>query len=136
MSHKGFSHIGLAALDMKTTRTFYEEVLGFKVVVDELIRIAEGGSVRHVFFDVGRDQLLAFMEAQGVDGVPAQYEASINKGLGVPVSFYHFRIRGRLTCHIGRKARRAARARRGGHRHRGPRLGSVDLFPRPERHVA
>jgi len=90
VSHKGFSHIGLATLDMKTTRTFYEEVLGFKVVVDELIRIAEGGSVRHVFFDVGRDQLLAFMEAQGVDGVPAQYEASINKGLGVPVSFYHF----------------------------------------------
>jgi catechol 2,3-dioxygenase-like lactoylglutathione lyase family enzyme len=90
MSHKGFSHIGLATLDMETTRSFYESVMGFKVVVDERIKIAEGGSVRHVFFDVGRDQLLAFMEAQDVAGVPAQYDADINKGLGVPASFYHF----------------------------------------------
>jgi len=90
VSHKGFSHIGLATLDMEKTRAFYEGVLGFKVVGDERIKIAEGGSVRHVFFDVGRDQLLAFMEAKDVAGVPAHYEASINKGLGVPVSFYHF----------------------------------------------
>ena len=90
MSHKGFSHIGLATLDMKTTRAFYEDVMGFKVVVDEQIKIAEGGSVRHVFFDIGRGQLLAFMEARDVAGVPADYAASINEGLGVPASFYHF----------------------------------------------
>jgi catechol 2,3-dioxygenase-like lactoylglutathione lyase family enzyme len=90
VSHKGFSHIGLATLDMEKTRAFYEGVLGFKVVGDERIRIAEGGSVRHVFFDVGRDQLLAFMEARDVGGVPAHYEAGINEGLGVPISFYHF----------------------------------------------
>jgi catechol 2,3-dioxygenase-like lactoylglutathione lyase family enzyme len=90
VSHKGFSHIGLATLDMKTTKAFYEGVMGFKVAVDERIRIAEGGSVRHVFFDIGRDQLLAFMEAQGVAGVPARYDTGINEGLGVPASFYHF----------------------------------------------
>ena len=90
MSHKGFSHIGLATLDMKSTRAFYEGVMGFKVAVDERNNIAEGGSVRHVFFDIGRDQLLAFMEAQDVAGVPARYAASINEGLGVPASFYHF----------------------------------------------
>ncbi|HEX4505077.1 MAG TPA: VOC family protein, partial [Alphaproteobacteria bacterium] len=69
---------------------FYEGVMGFRVAVDERINIAEGGSVRHVFFDIGRDQLLAFMEARDVAGVPAQYAASINEGLGVPASFYHF----------------------------------------------
>jgi catechol 2,3-dioxygenase-like lactoylglutathione lyase family enzyme len=90
MSHKGFSHIGLATLDMKTTRAFYEGVMGFSVVVDERINIAEGGSVRHVFFDIGRDQLLAFMEARDVSGVPTRYDAGINEGLGVPASFYHF----------------------------------------------
>jgi len=90
VSHKGFSHIGLATLDMKTTRAFYEGVMGFGVAVDERIDIAEGGSVRHVFFDIGRGQLLAFMEARDVVGIPARYDVGINAGLGVPASFYHF----------------------------------------------
>jgi len=90
MSHKGFSHIGLTTLDMEKTRAFYEGVLGFKVVAEDTIKISEGGSIRHVFFDIGRDQLLAFMEPRGVPDIPAQYDAAINEGLGVPASFYHF----------------------------------------------
>jgi hypothetical protein len=30
------------------------------------------------------------MEARGVPGVPAEYDAGINRGLGVPSAFYHF----------------------------------------------
>ena len=90
MSHKGFSHIGLSTLDMEKTQAFYEGVLGFRVVIDDMIKIAEGGSIRHVFFDIGRDQLLAFMESRGVSGIPKSYDAGINKGLGLPASFYHF----------------------------------------------
>ena len=90
MSNKGFSHIGLSTLDLDKTRAFYEDVLGFKPVVSDTLRIAEGGHLRHVFFDVGRDQLLAFMEANDMPGVPAQYDAGINRGLGVPAAFYHF----------------------------------------------
>ena len=90
MSNKGFSHIGLSTLDLDKTRAFYEDVLGFKPVVSDTLRIAEGGHLRHVFFDVGRDQLLAFMEANDMPGVPADYDAGINRGLGVPAAFYHF----------------------------------------------
>jgi catechol 2,3-dioxygenase-like lactoylglutathione lyase family enzyme len=90
MSHRGFSHIGLSTLDLDKTREFYEGVLGFKPVVADTIRIQEGGRLRHLFFDVGRDQLLAFMEPQGVPDVPANFDAGINRGLGVPASFYHF----------------------------------------------
>jgi catechol 2,3-dioxygenase-like lactoylglutathione lyase family enzyme len=82
MSNKGFSHIGLSTLDLDKTRAFYEDVLGFKPVVSDTLRIQEGGHLRHVFFDVGRDQLLAFMEANDMPGVPAQYDAGI--------VFYHF----------------------------------------------
>jgi len=52
--------------------------------------VKEGGQIRHSFFDAGGDQLVAFMEARGVPGVPARYDAGINRGLGVPNSFYHF----------------------------------------------
>ena len=90
MSHKGFSHIGLSTLDLDKTREFYEGTLGFKPVVADTIKIKEGGRIRHIFFDTGRDQLIAFMEPHGVPDVPAEFDAGINRGLRVPASFYHF----------------------------------------------
>lgn len=90
MNQRGFSHIGLSTLDLDKTREFYEGVLGFMLVIADTIKIKEGGRIRHMFFDVGRDQLLAFMEARGVPDVPTEYDAGINRGLGVPASFYHF----------------------------------------------
>jgi catechol 2,3-dioxygenase-like lactoylglutathione lyase family enzyme len=90
MAHKGFSHIGLSTRDLDSTRDFYENVLGFKVARCDIIKFAEGGQIRHIFFDTGRDQLIAFMEPQGVPGIPEDYDAGINVGLGVPGSFYHF----------------------------------------------
>jgi hypothetical protein len=39
MSHKGFSHVGLSTLDLDRTRDFYENVLGFKAVRCDVIRI-------------------------------------------------------------------------------------------------
>jgi catechol 2,3-dioxygenase-like lactoylglutathione lyase family enzyme len=90
MSHKGFSHIGLSTHDLDATREFYENVLGFKAVRCDIIKVKEGGRIRHVFFDTGRDQLIAFMEARGVPGVPEGYDAGITRGLGVPSAFYHF----------------------------------------------
>ena len=89
MTNKGFSHVGLSTLDLDKTREFYEKVLGFKVVIADTIKISEGGAIRHIFFDTGRDQLLAFMEPRGVPGVPMEYDAGINRGLGVPAAFYH-----------------------------------------------
>ena len=90
MANKGFSHIGLSTLDLDKTREFYEHVLGFPAVRCDVIKVKEGGIIRHIFFDTGRDQLLAFMEANGVPGIPSQYDAGINRGLGVPNAFYHF----------------------------------------------
>src|SRR5215475_10709739 len=90
MTHRGFSHIGLSTLDLDKTRAFYEGVLGFSAVVDDTIEIEEGGRLRHVFFDVGHHQLIAFMEPQDVPEVPAKFDTGINRGLGVPAAFYHF----------------------------------------------
>lgn len=78
MSHKGFSHIGLSTLGLDKTREFYEGVLGFKPVRGDTITVKEGGKIRHIFFDAGRDQLIAFMEAREVPGFrPSTMQASI-----------------------------------------------------------
>src|SRR5262249_6589847 len=90
MSNKGFSHIGLSTLDLDKTREFYEGILKFKAVRCDTIKVKEGGQIRHIFLDTERDQLIAFMEARGVPGVPAWYDAGINRGLGVPSGFNHF----------------------------------------------
>jgi catechol 2,3-dioxygenase-like lactoylglutathione lyase family enzyme len=90
MARQGFSHVGLSTLDMDATRTFYEGVLGMKAVRCDTMQIKEGGQIRHIFFDAGDGQMLAFMEPRGVAGIPVEYDAGINRGLGVPDMFYHF----------------------------------------------
>ncbi len=90
MAHKGWSHVGLSTLDMDKTRAFYEGVLGFKAVRCDIIKVKEGGQIRHIFFDTGHGQLIAFMEPRGVPGIPLEYDAGINRGLGLPDAFYHF----------------------------------------------
>ena len=90
MSNKGFSHIGLSTHDLDATRDFYEEVLGFEVVRCDVIKIRQGGFIRHMFVDVGRDQLIAFMEPNDIPGLPTDFDPGINRGLGIPGIFYHF----------------------------------------------
>src|SRR2546429_3199491 len=103
MTNKGFSHLGLSTLDLDKTRDFYENVLGFKAVRCDIIKVKEGGQIRHIFFDTGRDQLIAFMEARGVPGVPARYDAGITRGLGVPSAFYHFAFEAGSEAGLGEK---------------------------------
>src|SRR5262245_33563984 len=90
MRDQGWSHVGLSTLDMDKTLDFYERILGFRAVRCDIIKVKEGGQIRHVFFDVGRGQLLAFMEPHDIPGIAADYDAGINRGLGVPEGFYHF----------------------------------------------
>jgi catechol 2,3-dioxygenase-like lactoylglutathione lyase family enzyme len=103
MKHRGFSHIGLSTLDLDKTRSFYEGVLGFKAVDDVTMKIEEGGSLRHLFFDVGGGQRIGFLEPNGVPNVPAKYDAGINRGLGVPSAFYHFAFEARSPAALAQK---------------------------------
>jgi catechol 2,3-dioxygenase-like lactoylglutathione lyase family enzyme len=85
----GFSHVGLATHDMDATIRFYRDVLGFPKVKEERLSFAEGGTVRHVFFDCGHGQMLAFIEAKAVPGTRDDFDTGINRGLGVPSGMYH-----------------------------------------------
>ena len=90
MTHHGFSHVGLATLDMDATLAFYEGVLGFQAVRCDLIELEAGGKIRHVFLDTGQGQLIAFMEPRGVTTIPDDFDAGINRGLGLPSGMIHF----------------------------------------------
>jgi catechol 2,3-dioxygenase-like lactoylglutathione lyase family enzyme len=90
---KGMHHLGLATHDMEATLDFYEKVLGFPAVVCEMIDPPTGGVIRHGFIDAGRGEMLAFMEANDVKGVPDDYDAGINRGLGIFGGMFHFAFR-------------------------------------------
>jgi catechol 2,3-dioxygenase-like lactoylglutathione lyase family enzyme len=88
--NRGIHHIGLATHDMESTLNFYENVLGFPAVVCEVIEPPGGGAIRHAFFDVGNGELIAFMEANDIEGVARDFDTGINRGLGCGSGMIHF----------------------------------------------
>ena len=89
----GFSHVGVSTHDMDATIEFYEKILNFPRVVDELTRITQGGTLRQVYFDVGGGQFIVFMEPKSVPGIAQGYDTGINGALGVPGGMYHFALK-------------------------------------------
>lgn len=81
----GISHTELPTPDIEETRRFYEETLGFEAVIDTTGHIEEGGKLRHLFFRVGDDQLVAFMEARGVDGLDSPGDVADAAGVVDPM---------------------------------------------------
>jgi catechol 2,3-dioxygenase-like lactoylglutathione lyase family enzyme len=124
MSNRGFSDIGFATLALDKTREFYEAVLGFKPMVCDTITIEEGGKIRHIFFNTGRDQRIAFMEARDVPGVPSEYDAGINLGLGLPGGIYHFAFEAGNEAALAQK-REELLSKRKSVLYRGDRAGAV-----------
>jgi catechol 2,3-dioxygenase-like lactoylglutathione lyase family enzyme len=83
-------HTAYVTKDLEATRAFYEDVLGFPLVRADLVEIGDMGVLQHFFFDVGDGQLMGFMSGQDVDGYPKEFDAGINKGLGLMPGVYHF----------------------------------------------
>ena len=90
---KGLHHIGLATHDMEKTLAFYEDVLGFRAAVCELIELENGGVIRHAFIDTGNGELFAFMEPNDIAGLPDDFDTGINRGLGIGGGMFHFAFR-------------------------------------------
>jgi catechol 2,3-dioxygenase-like lactoylglutathione lyase family enzyme len=86
----GFNHIDLGTRDMAATRAFYEGLPGFPAVRSDIVELEAGGHAEHVFFDCGGGQMIAFASGENVPGYSRDFDAGINKGLGVPRGTYHF----------------------------------------------
>lgn len=87
--NKGLHHLGLATHDLDATLAFYEKTLGFDAKVCETIDPETGGCIRHAFLDMGRGQLVAFMEPNEIPALE-DFDAGINRGLGIRAGMYHF----------------------------------------------
>lgn len=79
-----FHHVAIATRDLDATHHFYTEVMGFTLVKVEAGAAPEGGWARHLFYDTGNGECLAIWDINDDPAVPAQFETSISRGLGLP----------------------------------------------------
>ena len=93
MPRSGVHHLGLATADYEGTVEFYTKVVGWEIVWQDLHCDADGKELlRHVFFDMGDGNLIAFMASRPDSPYfPESWETDINTGLGMKVpGTYHF----------------------------------------------
>jgi catechol 2,3-dioxygenase-like lactoylglutathione lyase family enzyme len=93
LTNNGFSHVGVSTHHMDATIQFYENVLGFPRIVEDLTHVNSGGTLRQVYFDVGDGQFIVFIEPKNVPGISDDYDTGINGALGVPRGMYHFALK-------------------------------------------
>ena len=83
----GLHHLAFATKCSKTTYAFYHEKLGMPLKRTENHRQGNG-FFKHYFFDMGRDQCIAFFELHGV-GEQDNYRTDVSTGLGMPLWVNH-----------------------------------------------
>lgn len=92
MRTKGFHHVAYACRDTEATRHFYEDLMGFPFIHVEAAAFEDPqrgkGYMRHLFFDCGGGEALAFFEVNNV-GEAADFKTDISTGNGLPVWVNH-----------------------------------------------
>jgi catechol 2,3-dioxygenase-like lactoylglutathione lyase family enzyme len=88
---KSLHHVAFATRDPEATYHFYTEKLGMPLVHTENHRQGEGW-FRHIFFDMGSGDYLAFFVVNDVGEKP-DYGTSISLGQGLPVWVNHIAFR-------------------------------------------
>jgi catechol 2,3-dioxygenase-like lactoylglutathione lyase family enzyme len=90
---------------MEATIAFYEGVLGFRRVAEQRTRVKGGGTVRLTYLDAGDEQFIVFMESLGVNGIPDDFDTSVNRTLGLPPGMYHFAFKAASVEDLDRRRR-------------------------------
>lgn len=79
-----WNHVALATTDLEATHRFYTEVMGFRLakVVAAPTPLRGPGWSRHVFYDCGGGEMIAFWDIHD-DKIPVT-ATDISRGLGLP----------------------------------------------------
>jgi catechol 2,3-dioxygenase-like lactoylglutathione lyase family enzyme len=84
----GFHHVALATRDIKATHEFYTTAMGFELVKVVVGPAGERGFAKHLFYDTGNGELIAFWDLHDPDLSP-DWSPAIATGLGLPIWTNH-----------------------------------------------
>jgi len=80
-----FHHVALATRDLPSTHRFYTEAMGFKVVkVVAAPTPEESGWAKHVFYDTGNGELIAFWEIHDDKIEAGSWTGDLSRVIGLP----------------------------------------------------
>jgi len=90
-----FHHVALATRDLKATHEFYTGPMGFELVKVEVAATSEKGWAKHLFYDSGGGELIAFWDLHD-ESIPDDWSPAISEGMGLPrwVNHIAFAARG------------------------------------------
>lgn len=78
----GFHHLAIATRDLEANHAFYTEAMGFTLERTNVAPTEGGGWARHVFYDTGNGEMIAFWDLH--DPTIGDFDPSISQGLGLP----------------------------------------------------
>lgn len=84
-------HVAYATRDVEATTHFYEDLMGFPLIHTEVQGMGESW-VRHVFYDIGDDECIAFFQFSGV-GETESWTSDVSDGVGLPFWVNHCAFR-------------------------------------------
>ena len=79
-----FHHVAIATRDLDATDEFYREAMGFTLERVNVAPTPEKGWARHAFYDTGNGEMIALWDIHDDPEVPAGFDPSISRGLGLP----------------------------------------------------
>lgn len=82
-----FNHVAYAASDIAATHDFYTRVMGFRLVKTNVVPTPTGGWSRHVFYDTGNGEMIAFWDLH--DRKMEGFKVDHARSLGLPVWVNH-----------------------------------------------
>ncbi len=88
----GYHHLAFATRDLEATHRFYAQGLEFELVKVVVARTPEGGWAKHLFYDTGGGDLIAFWDLHD-ETLPKDYSTAISVGLGLPSWVNHVAFR-------------------------------------------
>ena len=77
-----FHHLAIATRDLEANHAFYTESMGFTLERTIVAPTDTGGWARHVFYDTGNGEMIAFWDLH--DPTIGDFVPSISEGLGLP----------------------------------------------------
>ncbi len=102
-----FHHVAVATRDLEATHSFYTEVMGFRLAkaVVAPTGSAGGGWAKHLFYDTGDGEYIAFWDLHD-ETIPPGFETAISKGLGLPEWVNHIAFDARDLDGLADRCRR------------------------------
>ncbi|HYD47526.1 MAG TPA: VOC family protein [Terriglobales bacterium] len=100
----GFHHTAFATRDVEATHKFYTDAMGFELAKVVCGPTPEGGWAKHLFYETGNDEYIAFWDLHDVTS--NDWSPSISLGQGLPLWVNHLAFRARDVADIGVRLQR------------------------------